>query len=96
MSAQSELEFGSPEGSSGYDTWLAQRKRVVAELAKRFNLPVGHPVEIWLTGGVRLRGVLHLNDKFLFADETRPEDLQLRVDGVPFTPRDIESFVRQD
>lgn len=68
----------------------------VAELARRMNLPLGHQVEVWLCGGIRLRGKLRLQEEMLFIEEERVRHIELVVDGVMFTYRDMESCVRLD
>ena len=35
------------------------------------GLPLGHQVEVWLLGGIRLRGRLRLEEEVLFIDEER-------------------------
>ena len=94
---QGEFDFHQGD-AKGYDHWLAGRKRAVAELARRLNLPLQHPVEVWLTGGIRLRGRLQLQEEKLFleATEERGRDLGLRVDQVTFTFKEMESCVRLD
>ena len=66
------------------------------ELARRINLPLGHEVEVWLRGGIRLRGKLRLEEELLFVEEDRVRCLELMVDRVPFTYRELESCVRLD
>ncbi len=60
------------------------------------NLPLGHRVEVWLSGGIRLRGILRLQEEVLFIEEERVRHLDLVVDKVPFTYRELESCVRLD
>lgn len=96
MDSQFELEFGSSQSSAGYDGWVAQRKRASLELGKKLNLPIGHAVEVWLKGGIRLRGVLHLSHDILVVEDAPPDDLRFRVDGVEFALAEMESFVRMD
>jgi hypothetical protein len=96
MSAQGELNFEADGGKDGYTRWLEGRRLSAQELARRMNLPLGHPVEVWLYGGVRLRGVLRLTEELLFIEEDRVRHLELLVDRVPFAIRDMESCVRMD
>jgi len=94
---QKELNFGSRGASeAGYTTWLNTRRMAVEEVARRLNLPVGHEVEVWLTGGIRLRGRLRLQQDLLFIEEERVRHLGLMVDQVAFAYREIESCVRLD
>ena len=65
-------------------------------MARRLNLPLGHQVEVWLTGGIRLRGRLRLQESLLFVEEERVRHLGLMVDHVSFTYREMESCVRLD
>ena len=96
MSAQGEFSFGDSQATAGYTKWLEGRRMTAAELAKRMNLPLGRQVEVWLQGGVRLRGKLRLPEELLFVEEERVRHLELMVDGLLFTYRDMESCVRLD
>ncbi len=93
---QDELDFTSGLPSQGYMKWLAGRQVASRELARKINLPLGHPVEIWLYGGVRLLGKLSLREEILFIEEEQVRHLELIVDGVPFAYREMESCVRLD
>ena len=66
------------------------------ELARQMGLPLEHPVEVWLRGGIRLRGKLRLREEMLFVQSEKESGLSLVVDGVPFTWAEIESCVRLD
>ena len=66
------------------------------ELARRVGLPIGHDVEVWLRGGIRLRGKLQLQEQVLMIEEDRLRHLEMTVDHVPFTYRDMESCTRTD
>jgi hypothetical protein len=96
VSAQGEFNFENNGTDRGYSQWLAVRQSAAADLARRMNLPLGHPVEVWLYGGIRLRGVLRLQEEMLFIDEERVRHLELIVDHVKFSYREIESCVRLD
>jgi hypothetical protein len=72
------------------------RRTAVEVVARKLNLPLGHQVEIWLIGGVRLRGWLRLKEEALFLEEDKIRHLELTVDHVPFTYREMESCVRLD
>ena len=65
-------------------------------LAQKMGLPLGRQVEVWLSGGVRLRGKLKLQEERLFIEESRDFNLVLDVDGTPFTAGEMESCVRLD
>lgn len=96
MSSQSEFRFDRGGTEQGYDQWLTGRRVAVEELARRMNLPLGHQVEVWLAGGIRLRGRLQLQEEVLFIEEERVRHLGLNVDHVAFTYREMESCVRLD
>jgi len=90
---QGELNFEARGGDQGYTNWLTGRRMAAAELVRRINLPLGHEVEVWLVGGIRLRGRLQLQEEMLFIEEDKVRHLGLVVDRVPFTYREMESCV---
>lgn len=94
--AQGQFNFVASGGESGYTKWIANRRATAAELARRMNLPIGHRVEVWLYGGIRLRGELRLQEEMLFIDEERVRHMELVVDHVRFTYREMESCLRLD
>jgi len=96
MTAQDEFDFGAGSAGDGYHRWLAQRQEALVELARKLNLPLNHPVEIWLAGGIRLRGKLQLQEEMLFVPEDHVDQLRLQVDHVPFLIHEMESCVRMD
>lgn len=93
---QGEFNFRTAKSDAGYSNWLASRQLAAQELAHRMNLPIGHEVEVWLTGGIRLRGSLRLKEEMLFIQEERVRHLELLVDHVAFTYREMESCIRLD
>src|SRR4029077_17838009 len=96
VNRQSELNFDDEGKEQGYHQWVANRKVAAVELARKINLPLGHLVEVWLCWGVRLRGELRLREEMLFIEEERVRHLELAVDRVTFTYREMESCVRLD
>ena len=96
MDTQGEFDFATTGAGLGYTQWLAGRRLTASELAHRMNLPIGHQVEVWLYGNVRLRGKLRLREDLLFIEEERVRHLELLIDHVPFAYRQIESCVRLD
>jgi len=96
MNSQGELDFDNERAGEGYKSWLAQRKRAMGELARQINLPLDHHVEVWLVGGVRLRGKLRLQEEKLFLANDDVQQLGLLVDNVPFGVHEMESCVRLD
>jgi hypothetical protein len=88
------LEGNGPD--AGYTKWVALRQLAVEAAAQKLNLPLGHPSEVWLRGGIRLRGTLRLANEVLFIEESRILDLALVVDGVKFTYAEMESCLRLD
>jgi len=96
MNRQRVFNFGAPGSEAGYAKWLTGRQVAVQEMARRMNLPLGHQVEVWLFGGIRLRGKLRLQQEILFIEEEGVRHLELVVDQVKFTYREMESCVRLD
>jgi hypothetical protein len=94
--SQGELDFHASGGVDGHAKWVALRQLSTDAAARQLNLPVGHPAEIWLRGGIRLRGTLRLLNEVLFIEEERIRELPLVLDGVTFTHAEIESCVRLD
>jgi len=93
---QPEFNFSANLPAIGYDRWRANREALIRDLACRMHLPLGHYVEVWLIGGVRLRGKLMLQEEALLVEEGHEKLLKLQVDRVPFTYGEIESCVRAD
>lgn len=96
MNPQGEFDFNTGGAGGGYTRWVEGRKLAIAELARRLNLPLHRHVEVWLHGGIRLRGKLQLQEECLFWEEDHARHLGLQVDHVPFTLREMESCVRLD
>ena len=93
---QGKLGFADHGQGDGYVKWVALRQMAVETAAQKLHLPLGHPSEVWLRGGIRLRGTLRLSREVLFIEETRLRDLSLMLDGVTFTYSEIESCLRLD
>jgi len=93
---QGELGLAGHDPEEGYTQWVALRQLAVEAAAQKLNLPLGHPTEVWLRGGIRLRGTLRLANEVLFVDEERIRQLALVLDGVKFTYSEIESCLRLD
>lgn len=96
MSQQGQFDFDSVGSETGHSKWLVGRQMAAAELARTINLPLGHVVEVWLRGNVRLRGQLRVRDEVLFLEESAVNHLELVVDRVPFAVKEMESCVRLD
>lgn len=93
---QLELSFDSQDPRDGVEAWRRERARAKASLARSLGLPLDHPVEVWLAGGIRLRGVLRLHQEELFGPAEKRAKVRLQVDGVVFEQAEIESCVRVD
>jgi len=93
-SLQGEFLFGA--GADGYAQWVAMRQVTTAAAAARLNLPLGRLCEVWLPGGIRLRGHLRLTNEILFIDETNLRDLPLAIGRTVFKFKEIESCLRLD
>jgi hypothetical protein len=91
---QMEFDFGVRSDETGLNLWRQQREAALRHLSAQIGLPLGRRVEVWLYGGIRLRGRLLLRNPELFLHANRDFNLELEVEGVPITPADIESCVR--
>jgi hypothetical protein len=96
LNLQSEINFGDDGSEEGYTRWLVGRRVATEILARKMGLPLGHEVEVWLLGGMRMRGKLRLQEETMFIEEDRVRHLGLKVDKVAFTYREMESCVRLD
>jgi hypothetical protein len=96
VNTQGEFNYSAPGAEQGYAQWLSGRNLAAQALARHIGLPLGHQVEVWLVGGIRLRGILRLQEKILFIQEDRLRHLGLVVDHVAFTYREMESCIRLD
>lgn len=94
--SQQELPFDAPVAQAGYERWQEQRRKARRELAQSLGLPLGHQVEVWLRGEVRLRGRLELAEEKLFLPEDRDPHLRLAIQHASFEAGEIESCVRLD
>lgn len=73
--------------------WRREREEQLLEMAKRIGLPVGHVVEVWLRGGVRLKGKLLLAEETLVPNEARTT-LRLQIDNTLFSGDELESCIK--
>jgi hypothetical protein len=94
--AQGEFNFEAQSTNDGHTRWLVGRRLAALDLARQLHLPIGHKVEVWLVGGVRLRGLLRLREELLFIEQERVRHMELMVDHVAFAYREMESCVRLD
>jgi len=96
MTPGGQLEFDFQAASGGGDglrAWHQQRQTARDQLARRLGLPLGRRVEVRLTDGVILRGVLGLAEETLFPDRADLVRLELVVDGVKFRQVELEACV---
>jgi len=91
---QMELSFEPSGIPDGCEAWKRERGRAAEKLARTLGLPLGHPVEAWLAGGVRLRGVLRVKDGAFIPPVGQSPKLVFVIDGVEFQQSEIESCVR--
>jgi hypothetical protein len=94
--SQNQLRLAGDGTEQGYTRWLAGRRVATQAMAQRMGLPLGHQVEVWLIGGIRLRGKLRLQEEVLFIEEENVRHLGLMVDNLAFAYREMESCVRLD
>jgi hypothetical protein len=93
---QNEFNFEANGAETGYSNWVVVRNMAAEEAARKLNLPLGRETEVWLRGGIRLRGKLRLGNDLLFVEESQIKKLPLVLNGVSFTYSEIESCVRRD
>jgi len=93
---QGEFSFDDWKPEDGFVKWVTGRRLLAEELARQIHLPLGHRVEVWLYGGIRLRGKLRLKEELLFIEADQARHLELLVDNVSFAIREMESCVRLD
>jgi hypothetical protein len=96
MNEQAEFTFQAAPSENGYLRWMEVRRAAASDLARRLGLPLGHLVEVWLLGGIRLEGRLQLKEELMFVEEDQVRQLQFTVDHTPFFLREMESCVRLD
>ncbi len=93
VTQQSEFNFEAGGRPDGYTSWVNSRRLAARDLTHRLNLPLNRQVEVWLLGGIRLKGLLRLKEEELFVEEDRLRHLEFTVNGVSFTYRELESCV---
>lgn len=91
-----EMDFVTKSLRDGLEQWRGERRAMLKKLGLELGLPLNREVEVWLRGGVRLRGQLTLREEVLFIETPRDLNLELVVDGVNFRWSEIESCVRTD
>jgi len=97
LDEQLEISFdAAATAEQGYAQWQEQRRAAMQQLAQKMGLPLKRQVEVRLLSGIVLRGVLALRAEGLFIADKRDFNLELVVDGVPFSAAEIESCVRCD
>lgn len=87
--------FGN-SSQDGLAAWREARRVTAKRIGRELGVPLDRDVEVWLRGGVRLRGRLTLREEMLFVESPRDLNLELVVDGVAFRWTEIESCVRLD
>jgi hypothetical protein len=93
---QPELNFNAPS-SGGYELWLRQRQSLIAHLTDQLGFPIGREVEVWLQGGIRLRGTLTVREESIhWSNENKAVGVELAIGQVYFPISQIESCVRLD
>lgn len=97
---QEEFHFegglSSEARKDGLSVWHAELEAQQQQLAQRLHLPIGHQVELWLRGGVRLRGRLQCAEEMLVTAGIDANHARLAIGRTEFTPQEIESCVRMD
>jgi hypothetical protein len=97
---QAEFSFDSKglnsAGADGLASWREIRVRELRDLARSVGLPIGHPAEVWLKGGIRLRGKLELYENHLLVSGVNSSELRLEIQGVSFGLNEMDSCTRAD
>lgn len=96
MAQQNTFDFDANKGQEGFTKWIETQHRGAVEIAEKLGLPLNHPVEVWLRGGIRLTGKLRLAQELLFIEEHKIRELPLVVNGVTFRYSEMDSCVRAD
>jgi hypothetical protein len=95
---QSQFNFDSSAEARSEDDalklWRERCQRERLALAKELGLPIGHEAEVWLTGGIRLRGKLQLHEEMLLHASVSPDNTRLLIGRTPFYYKEIDSCVR--
>jgi len=81
---------------NGIEAWRQQRRDEEAELARTLGLPIGREAEVWLAGGVRLRGKLLCAEEMLARSQLNAENARFTIGKIRFAFSEIESCVRLD
>ena len=92
---QSEFNFKDhpASGADALSLWRKQREEQLLTLARTVGLPLGHHVEVWLRGGICLRGCLQLGDPLLI-QVLENHDSLFAVGNTPFRLAEMESCTR--
>ena len=93
---QPDLNFNA-SNLGGYELWLRQRQSLIAHLTDQLGYPIGQHVEIWLQGGVRLRGKLTVREESIhWSADNEAVGVEHGIGQVYFPINQIESCVRTD
>ena len=92
---QHQFDFEG-RSSGGLEKWHLEQQQQREELARSMGLPLGHSVEVWLKGGVRLRGRLRLAEALLLSASATHTNTRFAVGSVTFAYDEVESCTRTD
>jgi hypothetical protein len=93
--AQPELNFSSGS-EKGWHDWHNARRYQLEQLGISLGIPIGHICEVWLAGGIRLRGKLRMKEDIPVPDAQKWEETIFEIGGVSFRIAEMESCVRSD
>jgi hypothetical protein len=91
---QGEFNFNANGSEAGFKNWRASLDKRKRAFESRWGIVLSSPVRVTLTDRPQeLEGVIHLipNKK-----PSTAQHMRLRLQGVEFTPLEIESLVRMD
>ena len=95
--SQSDLNLSDTASShDGYSLWREERAEAMKKIARKLGLPLGRRVQVWLTGEIRLEGLLLLKDSSWFPETIDPAAIELTVDNVPFKRAEVTGCIRLD
>ena len=93
---QAEFNFQESSRQDGYGSWQQARESALAKTRRELGLPIGRQCEVWLKGGLRLRGLLRLREDLLVLEGQTPSNVRLEIANVPFDISELEGCTRLD
>ena len=97
-SEQQELDFNAPrsdlwDGINHLEIEMLKERR---ELAVKMGLPLDRQVEVTLSDGRTLKGLMKVHERDLFIPQKRSADILIEIGTIVFRACDISSCLRLD